>query len=200
MKKLLILFILICSSVSYGKYLEKRVGGTGYINGKPVYNVFGLKLDLSIPSGLGASFTARPLKFFQIELGGTTTLVGGGVRAGFMVFVPWHVSPAIHVEGGKSWSGNLNDLVVLFGGQNPNILLLNDVQYEYVNFLGSIGVGHKNWFMVRLETGYTYIAARTAGLQNFIQNITQNDHILTKEATIKLWVPTASFSLQFYFY
>jgi hypothetical protein len=166
---------------------------------KPNYNYLGFNLSLGAPEALGVSLVGRPLKFLQLELGGSTTLVGGGVKAGVMVFLPWYLSPSVEIEGGRQWGGNFNNLAVMLGFKNPEISLLNDVQYNWVSFLGGLGFGHPNWFYFRLSAGYSYITANTIGLQDFVRKESKNSNVMVKEAGVNAWIPTAKVALQFYF-
>lgn len=166
---------------------------------EPTFNVFGFKLDAGVPDALGASFVGRPLKFAQAELGGTTTLVGGGIRAGASVFLPWYVSPSAHFEYGHQWAGNFNKLAVMFGAPNPNLSVLNHLEYDYINLHGGIGFGNPNWFMFRILAGYSYIWGATNGLQAYLQNKTSQPFLTASEAQVKAWTPSGKIVLQFYY-
>jgi hypothetical protein len=167
---------------------------------QPKFTVIGLKIDAGAPEGLGFSLVGRPLKFAQLELGGTTTLVGGGIRTGLSVFLPWYISPGATFEYGHQWAGDINKLVVMFGGSDPKISLLNHVEYDYVNLYGTLGFGHPNWFMFRINAGYTYLWANTNGLQTYLQTKTNQPNLTISEASAKVWAPTANVTFQIYFY
>lgn len=200
MTKLFALVAVLCvSSIALAKPGPVRGTGTGWKNGKVDYNYIGFKIDVGAPDGLGLSLTGRPLKFLQLEFGGTTTLVGGGVRGGATIFLPYYVSPSLTIEGGRQWGGDFNKLVVMFGGSNPKISLLNDVQYDYMNLHGGLGFGHPNWFMFRINAGYSYIVGTTNGLQAFVQSKAQDGSLRTSEANGKVWSPSAKITFQFYF-
>lgn len=218
MKKLIIAIALCFASFSYAKSDPVSATGTGwktetclskykYYDGSPImthcrkphFHYLGLKLDVGAPDGLGLSLLYLPVKFLQLELGGTTILSGGGIRAGVMLFLPWYISPSITIEGGKQWGNNVNSLSVLVSGYDPKISLLNDVQYEYANFHGGLGFGSPRWFMFRINAGYSYITTTTNGLQVFVREKANDNSIVIKEATIKAWVPTAKLSFDIYF-
>lgn len=165
---------------------------------KTTFNPVGLRLDIGAPDAIGISLVGRPLKFAQVELGGTTTLVGGGVRTGLSVFLPWYISPGINVEYGHQWAGNINKLVVMFGGNDPKISLLNHVEYDYMNLHGTLGFGHPNWFMFKIHAGYSYIWGSTNGLEAYLQNKT-NQPLMITEAYAKIWTPSAKIVFQIYF-
>ena len=165
---------------------------------KPTFNYIGLRLDAGAPDLLGVSLVGRPLKFAQIELGGTTTLVGGGIRVGLSVFLPWYVSPGINIEYGHQWAGNMNRLIAMFG-DDPRISLLNHIEYDYTNLHGSLGFGHPNWFMFRIQAGYSYIWGSTSGLQAYLQNKTNQPLLTVTEANAKIWTPSAKVVFQLYF-
>jgi hypothetical protein len=166
---------------------------------KPKFNYLGLQLDAGVPSGLGLSFVGKPVRFMQLEAGGTTTLVGGGVKLGTTVFLPYYVSPGITFEYGHQWFSSANKLATLLGASSPNISLLDHIEYDYINLLGSIGVGSPNHFFFRLNAGYTYLWGNTNGLQAYIQEKTGNNSITTKEATAKVLSPTAKLVFLIYF-
>lgn len=166
---------------------------------KPDFNFVGLRLDAGAPDGFGASLVGRPLKFAQLELGGTTTVVGGGVRVGMSVFLPWYISPSAHVEYGHQWAGDVNKLIVMFGGSDPKVSLLNHVEYDYVNLHGGLGFGHPNWFMFRIQGGYSYVWGNTNGLQAYLQDKTNQSNLMISEANAKMWVPSGKLVFQFYF-
>jgi hypothetical protein len=167
---------------------------------KKHFNFLGLKLDAGVPSGLGAAIVAKPVRFLQLELGGTTTLTGGGVKAGVQLMVPWYLSPGVLIEGGGQWAGNLNRLATIIGFSDPKIALLNDVSYNYANFYGTLGVGHSNWFMFNIYAGYSYITGTTNGLQSYIQSKSTNTNNITiSEARIQMWIPTGKVAFTFYF-
>lgn len=215
MKKIIaVLFVLCFSSSAFA--LDPT--GTGWHNGwcptryrdyngnvimkrckKIDFNPIGMRMDMGVPDGLGVSLTGRPVKFFQVELGGTSTLTGGGIRGGGTLFLPWYVSPSITIEGGKQWAGNLNRLPGLFGGQDTHYSLLEDVQYSYANFHGGLSFGHPNWFLISLHAGYSYITGNTNGLQAFVRGEANDTSLTLKEANVKLWVPTAKLAIQLYF-
>lgn len=165
----------------------------------PTFNVLGVKLDAGVPDALGASLIGRPLRSAQVELGGTTTLVGGGVRVGTSIFLPYYVSPGAHFEYGHQWAGNLNKLVTMFGGSDPNVSVLNHVEYDYINLHGSLGFGHPNWFMFRLYAGMSYIWGQTNGLQAYVQRRANEPNLVLAEATAKVWAPSAKLSFEIYF-
>lgn len=166
---------------------------------EPTFNVIGLKLDAGVPDVLGASLIGRPLRFAQVELGGTSTLVGGGVRVGTSIFLPYYVSPGAHFEYGHQWAGNVNNLVTMFGGSNPNVSLLNHVEYDYINLHGSLGFGHPNWFMFRIYAGMSYIWGQTNGLQAYVQSRAAQPNLTLAEASAKIWTPSAKLSFEIYF-
>lgn len=217
MKKILLALLVLTSAPAMAKGLNPT--GTGYetvckFAGKvvplgtpgakckkaPKFTVIGMKIDAGAPQGLGFSLVGRPLKFAQIELGGTTTLVGGGIRTGIGVFLPWYISPGATIEYGHQWAGDLNKLAVMFGGSDPKISLLNHVEYDYVNLYGTLGFGHPNWFMFKLSAGYTYLWANTTGLQSYLQEKTNQPCLTVSEAHAKVWAPSGNVTLQFYFY
>ncbi len=200
MKKIVAaLFVLCLSSSAFAKLGPVKATGTGWKNGKVDYNYLGIKLDAGVPDGLGASLTGRPLKFLQVELGGTTTLTGGGIRGGATIFLPYYVSPSLTVEGGHQWGGDFNKLITMFGGSDPKNCLLRDVQYDYMNLHGGLGFGHPNWFMFRINAGYSYIVATSNGFQSFIQAQAKDGDLRTSEATAKVWTPSAKVTFQLYF-
>lgn len=166
---------------------------------KPTFHYLGLRLDAGAPDGLGASLVGRPLKFAQVELGGTTTLVGGGVRVGTSIFLPWYVSPSAHFEYGHQWAGDVNKLAVMFGSSDPKQPLLNHVEYDYINLHGGLGFGHPNHFMFRIQAGYSYIWGNTNGLQTYLQVRTNQALLTTSEANVKAWTPSGKFTFQIYF-
>lgn len=155
------------------------------------FNMLGLKVDVGVPDGLGFAAVVRPLRFLDLDLGGTTTFTGGGIRGGATIYLPWYISPSLTLEGGHQWGGDLNKLPVMFGIPNPDIALLRDVQYDYVSLRGGLGFGHPDWFMFYLRAGYTYTAYRTLGLQEFVQKTANDPSITVQEATAKLWTPSA---------
>lgn len=165
----------------------------------PTFNYIGLRLDVGAPDLLGASLVGRPLKFAQVELGGTTSLVGGGIRTGVSIFLPWYISPGVNVEYGHQWAGNINKLVTMFGGSDPKISLLNNVEYDYMNLHGTLGFGHPNWFMFKVHAGYSYIWGNTNGLQVYLQNKTNEPNLTVAEASAKVWSPSAKIDFQIYF-
>jgi hypothetical protein len=212
MKKCVLLVALLLGSSAYAG----NVSGTGWgmvcrdvvmtdgtltqqCRKKPKFNYLGLQIDVGAPSLLGLSIIGRPLRFWQFELGGNTSLVGGGVKAGTTLFVSWYISPGLTIEGGKMWAGDINKLAVMVGMADPKIALLKSVEYEYVSFLGSIGFGHSNWFYFRLYAGYSYITTTTNGLQSFIQDKANTASLSVSEAVGKVWSPTGKIAFQFYF-
>lgn len=196
MKKLIVVAIALCFASTA---MAREVVGIGWKNGKPNFNYIGFKVDAGVPDGLGFSAVGRPLRFMQFELGGTTTLVGVGARAGTTIFLPWYVSPSATFEYGHQWAGNLNNLVVMFGGSNPNNSLLNHVEYDYLNLQGGLGFGHPQWFMFRIQAGYSYIWGNTSGLQSFIQQKTSRPTLEANEAVAKVWSPSGKLVFQAYF-
>lgn len=180
-----------------GKYKTSTYGVV--CKKQPTFNVIGLRLDAGVPDLLGASLIGRPLRFLQVEAGGTTTLVGGGVRVGASIFLPWYVSPSAHFEYGHQWAGNVNKLVTMFGGSDPKISVLNSVEYDYLNFHGGLGFGHPNWFMFRILAGYSYIWGSTNGLQAYVQARTNQPNLTLSEATAHVWTPSAKLLFDLYF-
>jgi len=177
-----------------------KSGATHYLcKKKPTFNFIGLRIDAGAPDLLGASLVGRPLKFAQLELGGTTSLVGGGIRVGASVFLPWYISPSAHVEYGHQWAGDVNKLVVMFGGSDPKISLLKNVEYDYVNLHGGLGFGHPNWFMFRIQAGYSYVWGSTNGLQVYLQEKANRPNLTISEANAKVWTPSAKIVFQLYF-
>lgn len=184
MKKILLaLSMLLCSTTAYARD----------------YHLLGLKTDVGVPDGIGISATIRPLKYLQGELGGTYTLVGGGIRVGATVFVPYYVSPSFTLEYGYNWFGDMNDLVVKLGGSNPNNSLLRDIQYGYVNFQPGLSFGHPNWFLFGIHAGMSYITGTTHGLQAFVQEKNKDSSLTLQEVSAGIWIPTAKIVFQFYF-
>jgi hypothetical protein len=163
------------------------------------HTIVGLKLDAGGPDGLGASLLLRPLSFLRLEAGGTTDLAAPGVRAGFAISVPWYVSPALCVEAGHQWPGDLNKVAARFSGSDPRIGLLQRFSYSYANLHAGLELGNPNWFMFTLHAGYSYFVTRTSGLQAFIA---EQDPALrvAGEATLRAWVPSAKVGLLVYFH
>ncbi len=160
----------------------------------------GLKLDIGAPDGIGVSLIARPLKFLDFDLGGTTTISGGGIRGGLTLYAPWVLSPTLSIDGGHQWGGDFNRVpTILFGTPDPGVSLLRNVQYDYLNVRAGFGLGHHNWFYIRLMIGYSYVVYQTNGLNEFVQQTAQDTSILVKEATIKAWTPSASMVIVFHF-
>ncbi len=174
-----------------GQFIMKRCKIAGF-------NKFGVQIDMGFPNALGLSFVALPVKFLQFDLGGTTTLIGGGVRAGVLLFLPWYISPGLSIDGGKQWAGNVNNLINMFAA-NPNQTLLTNIQYTYTDFYGSVGFGHPSHFMFRLYAGYSYISGSTNGLQLYFQDKANDKTITTKEAEVKGWVPSAKIGFNVFF-
>jgi hypothetical protein len=162
------------------------------------YQAIGLRSDVSAPAGLGISLVGRPLRFLELDLGGTSTLHGGGVRAGAMVYLPWYLSPGLSIDGGKNWIGSANQLLRDFGSTYHNSLL-SDVSYSFADFYGSLGIRARRWFEMRLYAGYSYIATETHGLQAFLRSETNEPSLTTKEARANIWTPSAKASFTIYF-
>ena len=165
---------------------------------KPSLGDFGLRVDAGVPDGLGFSLAYRPFRFVQGELGYTSTLVGGGIRGGATVYVPWYVSPSFTFEGGHQWAGNINELVAKFGGSS-NESILRDVQYNYLNLHGGLSFGSARWFLIGIHAGMSYITGQTNGFQAFLQEKSKDNSLTVKEVNANLWVPSAKIVAQFYF-
>jgi hypothetical protein len=197
MKNLIVALSLLICSISYAIKVTPK--GTGWIGGVPRMNYIGLRIDAGVPDGLGFSLSFRPFKFLQFDLGGTTTLVGGGIRGGATLALFYWVSPTLTVEGGRQWGGDLNKLVTMFGGSDPKIDLIKNVQYDYLNLHGGLAFGHPNWFMFYIRAGYSFLAMQTSGFQSFIQKESNDTSITTKELNINAWIPTAKLGFQIWF-
>ena len=171
---------------------------------KPSLGDFGLRADIGVPDGLGFSLVYRPshgifpTQFVQVELGYTSTIVGGGIRGGATVYVPWCVSPSFTFEGGHQWAGNINELIVKFGGSS-NESILRDVQYNYLNLHGGLSFGSARWFLIGIHAGMSYITGQTNGFQVFLQEKSKDNSLTVKEVNASMWVPSAKLVLQFYF-
>jgi hypothetical protein len=164
------------------------------------YYPIGIQVEVGAPAGVGVDLVGKPVKFLQFELGGTTTLTGGGVKAGAMLFLPWYVSPGISIEGGKNWAGDLNRVPAMFGSSNPHNSLLDNVQYDYCSFLGSLGFGSPRYFMFRVYVGESVITGTTHGLREYFYDHTSSNGTITiKEANAIIWSPTAKISFTAYF-
>lgn len=216
MKKILFALLALCISVpayalnptGTGWETECRLGKTVVPATFPgakckkvfKYTFIGLKVDAGAPQGLGFSIVGRPLKFAQLEFGGTTTLVGGGIRTGLAVFLPYYISPGALIEYGHQWAGDLNKLAVMFGGSDPKISLLQHVEYDYVNLYGTLGFGSPKWFMFKINVGYTYLWASTNGLQAYLQTKTNQPCLTISEASAKVWAPSGNIAFQVYFH
>lgn len=163
------------------------------------HTIVGLKLDAGGPDGLGAALLLRPASFLRFEAGGTTDLAAPGVRAGVAISVPWYVSPALCVEAGHQWPGDLNKVVARFSGSDPRVALLRRFSYSYANLHGGLELGNPNWFMFTLHGGYSYFVTRTSGLGAYVA---EKDPALrvAGEATLHAWVPSAKVGVLFYFH
>jgi hypothetical protein len=163
------------------------------------HTIVGLKLDAGGPDGLGASVLLRPASFLRFEVGGTTDLAAPGVRAGIAISVPWYVSPALCVEAGHQWPGDLNKVVASISGSDPRLALLKRFSYSYANLHAGLELGNPNWLMLTFHAGYSYFVTRTSGLADYVA---QQDPALrvAGEATIRAWVPSAKVGLLFYFH
>lgn len=162
------------------------------------FNKLGVQLGVGVPDAAGLDLVYRPVKFLRMDLGGTTTLVGGGFHTGATIFVPWYISPSLTVEGGYQRAGNINRLVGMFGGSVNNVLL-DDVNYGYANFHGGLEFGHPNWFMFFIHAGYSYIGLKTVGLQKFAEQQTDYVSVRVNEANVSAWVPTAKLGFLVWF-
>lgn len=161
------------------------------------HTVIGLKLDGGGPDGLGASLLLRPASFLRFEAGGTTDLAAPGARLGITLSVPWYVSPALSVEAGHQWPGDLNKVIARFSGSDPGVALLQRFSYSYANLHGGLELGNPDWFMLTVHAGYSYFVTQTSGLS---ATLSQHDATLhsTGEANLRAWVPSAKVGLLFY--
>lgn len=196
--------IALCMCLFVSPVFAKRLApvspeGSGWHNGKPNYNFIGFRSDIGVPDGLGFSLAYRFVKFWQMEIGGTTTLVGAGVRVGTTMFLPYYISPLINVEYGHQWVGDANKLVTLFGAPDPKVSLLSNIEYDYVNLHGGLQFGNPNWAMIFIHIGYSYVWGNTNGLQKFIQERASRETVTANEATAKIWAPSIKAGIQLYF-
>jgi len=161
------------------------------------HSTIGLQLDAAAPDGLGASLLLRPLSFLRFDVGATTDLAAPGIRGGFVLSVPWYLSPAIAVHAGRQTPGNLNNVVRRFVASASDVSLLSRFSYDYVDFHAGLELGHPDWVMLTLHGGYSYFVTRTDGLPAFVA---AQDPTLraSGEATLRIWAPSAQVGLVVY--
>ena len=157
----------------------------------------GLQLDGGAPDGLGASLVVRPFSFLRLDAGATTDLAAPGIRGGFVLSVPWYLSPAIAVHAGRQLPGDLNAVVQRFVPAASDSELLRRFSYEYVDLHAGIEVGHPDWVMLTIHAGYSWFVTRTSGLPQFVSS--QDPSLSVRgEATLHIWAPSAKVGLVFY--
>lgn len=182
-----ILFLLLGASAHALEYK-----GTGYVKHKPAYHFLGAKLDGGVTYGMGASLVARPVRFGELSLGGTTSFTGGGVRVGAGIYLPWYVSPGISLEYGHTWTTQYDNLLTLIGKRQA-------FSYNYTNLYGTLGFGLPNRFMFRLGIGYSYVWGETMNLSNYIRTVLNIKNVTSSEAYVRVWLPSAQASATVYF-
>jgi hypothetical protein len=163
------------------------------------HSVIGASVGLGATEGASASLALRPLSFLRFEAGVTTDLAAPGARGEIVLSVPWYVSPALSIGGGKQWPGNLNRVVGRVTGSDPQVALLDHFGFLHADFHGGLELGHPDWFMLVLHAGYSYVLWQTSGLPAFIASKT-SDARAQGEATVRVWTPTARVALLFYFH
>jgi hypothetical protein len=161
------------------------------------FNRFGAEFGLGSAEGIYAGPTFKPFDFLRFNADVTTDLVAPGFKGGLTLQPFWGIAPLASVEIGHQFDGNFNTLGGYFGAHS-NTLLLNNVDYSYINLQPGIAFGLKNWFMVDFRVGMTYLWSTTQGLQAFLSQQT-NQPITTKEVSLNAWVPSVKLGFQILF-
>lgn len=198
MNKIIVAVLMLCSSLAFaetknfvGEPLEKvHVLGTGWKHKKPTFNFIGVQLDAGAPDGVGVDIVGSPIKYLRLNVGVPTDLVSAGIRAGATISMFYWITPSATIEGGHMFAGNFNKLVSMFGG-NTNEALLNNVDYDWVNFHGGLELGHPNWFVFFIHAGMSYFATQTHGLNDYIRQRSGDLTFSAKDVPITVWTPSA---------
>jgi hypothetical protein len=189
------ILLVLCALLAFGGVAEAKKKKNWLFRD---YNKLGMQLNVGAPDGAGVDAVIRPLKFLRFNVGGTTDIASGGVRAGVTVAPFYYISPSATIEGGYQFPGNFNRVVAMFAS-DPKNPLLNSVGYGYVNFHGGLEFGHPNWFMFGIRAGYSYIGTQTSGLQTYINQNSKGVDLKVQEVGVGVWTPSAKINFLVWF-
>jgi len=165
----------------------------------------GVMADAGLPDGANASLVFRPFSWLRAHGGGGYNMISAGVRAGVSL-IPFGAGPSATIEGGHYFDGNANGLAQRFAGSTFQSALLERVGYDYANAHLGLEFGSRRATFF-IHGGMSYIHAQIHNVDSVVASQTaanggngSTEVSITKDPTVKAWVPSAKLGLIVYLF
>ena len=125
----------------------------------PPLRPVGLMFDVGSSDGGMMSLVVRPRTWLRAHAGGGSNGMAPGIRTGIVV-LPWGPGPALALEAGHYFEGNLNGLMqMLIGPSYRSVENLEHFDYDFVNLHAGMEV-ERAGVMFFAHGGLTYLWTR----------------------------------------
>lgn len=157
----------------------------------------GLSLDAGAPEGLTLALAWRPVPALRAFAGPAWNAAALGVHGG-LALVPWHwaASPALTVEGGRFFDGDVSRYVNdgVPDGVKP---LLKKVGYAWAAAHLGVELGSQRGLAFSLRGGVAWVRAQASGTA--VTGDPGGTQVTYRDPRVTAFIPSVKLGLQYFF-
>ncbi|WP_059439058.1 hypothetical protein, partial [Anaeromyxobacter sp. PSR-1] len=157
----------------------------------------GLSLDAGAPEGLTLALAWRPVPALRAFAGPAWNAAALGVHGG-LALVPWHwaASPALTVEGGRFFDGDISRYVNdgVPDGVKP---LLKKVGYAWAAAHLGVELGSQRGLAFSVRGGVAWVRAQASGTA--VTGDPGGTQVTYRDPRVTAFIPSVKLGLQYFF-